>query len=299
MFRTYLQESAVSEHGNGNAPDMSKGRRVNFREPQGEPGFFGPGSIAWRVHANPISMAIGGVAAVLLELAEPRVRSGVWNHSIFQTDPLKRILRTREATMITTYASRPAAQARVDMVTRMHARVSGVTPEGQSYTALDPELLTWVHITAFWGFLNAYKRYVAPDMSLADQDRYYMESKPLARAFGAVDPPGLVSEVDTWFERMRPKLVPHPIIDEFLDIVSATSPMGLVGRVLQPMLVRAAIDLLPKDLAAKLQLPEQRVRLAAARPVLRALALTARRKPGEIPLQACERVGCDWREALT
>jgi len=65
--------------------------RVDYRRPIGDPGFFGPDSVAWRVHANPVALAVGGVAAVILELAEPRVRSGVWEHSSFRTDPLGRI----------------------------------------------------------------------------------------------------------------------------------------------------------------------------------------------------------------
>lgn len=271
-------------------PGLMSGGRVNYLEPKGDPGFFGPDSMAWKVHANPIALAIGGVAAVILELAEPRVRTGVWEHSIFRTDPLTRMQRTGEATLITTYGPTAAAQARVDMVTRMHSRVGGVTPEGQAYTALDAELMTWVHITAGWGFLNAYKAYVEPGMSLADQDRYYAEGARLGRAFGAVDPPGSVAEVDAWFDRMRPKLVPHPIIAEFLDIVSTTSPVGAIGRALQPLVVQASIDLLPRDLIAKLELPADRGRLAVARPTLKALAFTAKLAPGEVPRQARARM---------
>jgi uncharacterized protein (DUF2236 family) len=67
--------------------ETASGGRPNYLEPKGDPGFYGPDSVAWKVHANPIALAIGGVAAVILELAEPRVRSGVWDHSTFRTDP--------------------------------------------------------------------------------------------------------------------------------------------------------------------------------------------------------------------
>ena len=263
---------------------------VDYGAPKGDPGMFGPDSVAWRVHANPIALAVGGIAAVILELAEPRVRSGVWDHSIFKTDPLKRMQRTGEATLITTYGPTKAAQARIDMVTRMHARVGGVTPEGQAYTALEPELMTWVHITAGWGFMNAYNRYVAP-LSRAEQDRYYAEGGAIGRAFGAVDVPGSVAEVDAWFARMRPKLVPHPIIDEFLGIVSTTSPIGLAGRVLQPLVVQASIALLPADLQAALKLPVKRGRLAVANASLPLLAKVAAKSPPDEARQAYARMG--------
>lgn len=266
------------------------GGNVNYLEPAGDPGLFGPDSMAWRVHANPIALAIGGVAAVILELAEPRVRSGVWDHSTFKTNPLGRMQRTGEATLITTYGPTKAAEARVAMVTRMHERVGGKTPEGQAYTALESELMTWVHVTAGWGFMNAYHRYVRP-LSRADQDRYYAEGGRLGRMFGAPEPPDNVAGVEAWFDRMRPKLVPHPIIGEFLGIVSTTSPLGLAGRALQPLVVQAAIDLVPKDIQAKLGLSPNPLGLAAARAILGGLARGAESAPSQVVREARRRVG--------
>lgn len=276
--------------GTAPRPGLLAGGKVDYLSPKGDPGLFGPDSMAWRVHANPVALAIGGVAAVLLELAEPRVRSGVWDHSIFKTDPLARMQRTGEATLITTYGPTKAAEARVAMVTRMHARVGGVTPEGQPYTALEPELMTWVHVTASWGFLNAYHRYVAP-LSPAERDRYYAEGGRLGRMFGAPDPPDSKAGVDAWFDRMRPKLVSHPIIGEFLDIVSTTSPLGLAGRAIQPLVVQAAIDLLPPDIRAQIGLKTKPMRLAVAQAVLKAMARAARHAPNPVADAAWTRVG--------
>lgn len=266
------------------------GGRVDYARPAGDPGLFGPDSMAWRVHANPVALAVGGVAAVILELAEPRVRTGVWEHSTFRTDPLARMQRTGEATLITTYGPTKAAEARVAMVTRMHERVGGTTPEGQAYTALEPELMTWVHVTASWGFLTAYDRHVAP-LSRADKDRYFAEGGRLGRLFGAPEPPDNVAGVDGWFDRMRPKLVPHPIIDEFLGIVSTTSPLGLAGRALQPLVVEAAIDLVPADIRAKLGLKTRPLRLATARAVLRLMARAVEGAPSQVVRDARARVG--------
>lgn len=266
------------------------GGDTDYLRPAGDPGLFGPDSVAWRVHANAVALAVGGVAAVILELAEPRVRSGVWNHSSFRRDPLTRMRRTGEATLVTTYGPTEAAQARVAMVTRMHRSVAGLTPEGQAYSALDPELLAWVHITAGWGFLNAYGRYVAP-LSAADRDRYYTEGARLGRMFGATAPPASAAEAEAVFERMRPRLVSHPIIGEFLGIVAATSPLGLAGLAVQPLVVEAAIDLLPADIRGRLALASRPFRLAVARRVLGGLAQIARQAPSEVVRQACARVG--------
>lgn len=265
--------------------------RVDYSQPRGDPGLYGPDSVAWRVHANPIALAIGGVAAVVLELAEPRVRTGVWEHSIFASDPLTRMRRTGEATMITTYAPTAEADARIAMVTRMHERVRGRTPEGQAYHALDPDLADWVHLTAAYGFLNAYMRYVDPGLSPADQDRYYVEGGAVGRAFGARHPSTSAAMTAERMQAMRRRLVRHPIIDEFLAIVRRTSPMGAVGRALQPLVVEASIDLLPPGVAAQLGLVANPVRLAAAKVALSALGRAARLAPGPIPRQAYARMG--------
>lgn len=263
---------------------------VDFREPKGDPGLFGPDSVTWRVHSNPISLAVGGIAAVILELAEPRVRSGVWDHSNFRTDPLTRIRRTGQAAMITTYAPRAVAEAAVARVNRMHRRVAGTTPEGLAYHATDPELLDWVQLTASYGFLNAYLRLVGP-LSVRDQDRYYAEGAKTGAAFGARTLPVSVAEADEHIGRMRPKLKPHPIIDEFLGLVSKTSPAGLPGRMVQPFVVAAAIDLLPQWAKVELKLPLQPKRAAAAALMLRGAAFCARFLRDSIPAQAYARMG--------
>ena len=70
------------------------GWKVDYLNPPGEPAFAGPDSVSWQVFKNPIALAIGGVAAVLLEFADARIRSGVWDHSVFKTDPIGRSKRT-------------------------------------------------------------------------------------------------------------------------------------------------------------------------------------------------------------
>ncbi|RAK51098.1 oxygenase MpaB family protein [Phenylobacterium deserti] len=266
---------------------------LDYAQPAGDPGLFGPDSVTWRVHANPVILAIGGVAAVILELAEPRVRSGVWEHSTFRTDPLGRMQRTADAAMITTYGPTAAVERRIAMVNRMHERVRGSTPEGQAYQAMDPELLTWVQVTAGYGFLNAYLRYVEPGLSPADQDRYFAEAAAVGERFGTGALPRTVAEVEQLFAAMRPKLKPHPIIGEFLGLVERTSPVGLAGRAVQPLLVDAAVDLLPAWAPLHLQITRPAIRLRAAQRLMRALAASARFAPNEIVSQARARVGAD------
>lgn len=216
----------------------------DFGAPAGEPALAAPDSVSWRVFANPVALFIGGVTAVLLELAEPRVRSGVWDHTSFRTDPLPRMKRTGLAAMITVYGARGKAEAMIAGIGRMHGRVSGVTPAGAAYRADDPELLDWVQATASFGFMEAYHRFVRP-LTDAERDRFYAESAPAARLYGATGAPTSVAELEACFQAMRPKLERSEIVFEFLDIMRRTAILPGPLRAAQGLFIRAGVELLP------------------------------------------------------
>jgi uncharacterized protein (DUF2236 family) len=265
---------------------------INYLEPAGDPGIFGPDSVTWRVLSNPVSVFIGGVAAVLFELAEPRVRSGVWDHTDFRRDPARRVRRTGLATMAFTYGSTRDVKALTARVRRLHDRVRGTTPDGQAYQANDPELLTWVYVTAGYGFLSAYLRYVNPRLTRAEQDRYYAESVHACRYYGENRMPGSVSEVECYLEAMRPRLRRHEIVEEFLELVWNVPLVAAQALPLQRLLVQAAVGLLPPWARELLGLEKAHRWHHAARPLVRATAAISgyliRNGP---PQQACLRMG--------
>jgi uncharacterized protein (DUF2236 family) len=113
----------------------------------------------------------------------------------------------------------------------------------------------------------------------------------VGRAFGVLDPPVSVAAVDARIEAMRSSLRPHRIIGEFLQIVSRTSPLGPPGRPLQPLLVRAAIDLLTPSMRRDLKLPERPLTRTAVLVLMRAFATAAALAPPVIVSQARRRVG--------
>ena len=216
----------------------------DFTIPAGEPALADADSVSWRVFSNPVALFIGGVTAVLLELAEPRVRSGVWDHTSFRTDPLPRMKRTGMAAMVTVYGARSRAEAMIAGIGRMHGRVSGVTPDGQPYRADDPQLLDWVQATASFGFMEAYHHYVRT-LTVDERDRFYAEAAPAARLYGATGAPTSVAAQEACFETMRPRLERSGIVTEFLDIMRRTAILPGPLRAAQGLFIRAAVELLP------------------------------------------------------
>ena len=265
---------------------------INYLEPAGDPGVFGPDSVSWRVLSNPASVFIGGITAVFLELAEPRVRSGVWDHTDFRRNPAARVRRTGLATMVFTYGSTHDAEALSARVRRLHDRVRGTTPDGQVYQANDPELLTWVYVTAGYGFMSAYLRYVNPRMTHAEQDRYYAESARACRYYGVNRIPGSALEVERYLEAMRPRLRRHDIVGEFLDLVWSVPLVAAPALPLQRMLVQAGVGLLPPWARELLDLERgHRLRRAVSPLVRVAVALGGRFIRNGGAQQACLRMG--------
>jgi len=271
---------------------MQPAIKFDFTAPRGEAALTPPDSISWQVFKNPIALFIGGATAVLLELAEPRVRTGVWEHTTFRTDPLPRMQRTGLAAMVTVYGPKARAEELIAGVGRMHTRVSGTTPCGQAYRADDPELLDWVQATAAFGFLEAYHAYVRR-LSDAEKDRYYAEGAPAARLYGATGAPASLAELNAQFERMRPNLERSDIVFEFLDIICRAPILPGPLKPFQRALVRAAVEITPPWLIDVLGLgPEWRLGKWEGKLVRLAGRIAERVPlPSSPAVQACRRMG--------
>lgn len=267
------------------------GMAFDFSRPAGEPALAPHDGVAWQVFANPVALFIGGVAAVLLELSEPSVRSGVWEHSGFARDPVMRLRRTGFAAMMTVYGPRSAAEELIARVVRMHGQIRGQTPDGVPYRADDPRLLDWVQATATFGFAEAYHRYVRP-LSVLEKDAVFAEGEPAARLYGATGAPRSWAEWETLLGAAAPGLEGSGILADFIRIVGAAPLVPPPLRALQRLLVRAAIQIVPEPVRSLPQLRRRGLRPGEAALVC-ALARTSALLPlGDTPpLQAARRLG--------
>jgi uncharacterized protein (DUF2236 family) len=268
------------------------GVTFDFTMPQGEPALVSADSMSWRIFKNQVALFIGGVTAVLLEMAEPKVRDGVWQHSSFRTQPLKRLQRTGLAAMVTVYGARSRAEAMIAGVVKAHDHVTGVTSEGEDYHANDPVLLDWVQATAGFGFMEAYHAYVRP-LSQAERDSLFFEAGPAARLYGAAGAPTSQLEWDAVLDAMKDRLAPSPIIFEFLDIMKRVDALPQIANPLQVALVKAAVELLPDWVKTRLSIGphyrlSRRERLAVTLAAKAADRLLLKSSP---PVQACRRLG--------
>jgi uncharacterized protein (DUF2236 family) len=267
-----------------------KGMEIDFLRPLGAPALAPADGISWEIFANPVSLFIGGVAAVLLELAEPSVRTGVWEHSSFRQDPLSRLHRTGYAAMVTVYAPRKEAERMIAHVVRMHDRIRGKTPEGKDYRANDPRLLDWVHATATWGFTEAYHRYVR-QLTDAEKSSAFQEGEAAAALYGASRAPSDWLGWEALLERTAPTLEDHPILSEFLELMETTPLLPKWLGSAQRLLVRAAVSMTPEPISSLPRLRHRGLRMGETTLVRTAGKMTSRLPmAGLPPRQAFERM---------
>ena len=196
------------------------------------------------VHADVVSMMVGGVRGLLLQMLHPHALQGVLDHSDFRSDMHGRLRRTARFIAVTTFGEASEAERVIGRVNRIHERVSGTLPDGTPYSARTPETLAWVHVTEATSFLEAYLRYVRPNMPYADQDEYFRQFAVIARKLGADPVPETKVEAERMLRDMRPQLRGSPQAKEIAQLVLTQRPKGAPVAV-QQLLGTAAVDLLP------------------------------------------------------
>ncbi|HEV7687641.1 MAG TPA: oxygenase MpaB family protein [Acidimicrobiia bacterium] len=204
LVRKGLGPLGVSRDGHLRAADTN-GNGHGVVTDAGDPGWFGPDSVTWRVHAD-TSMLVAGMTAFALQTLHPRAMAGVWDHSAFGGDFFGRTRRTGEFVQGVVYDPSAAAERRCAALRRIHDRVVGHTPDGRPYSAGDTDLLEWVHVTEYLALASANRRFAAHPMSRAELDTYVAEVARVGSAVGVVDPPRSWAELDAAFRRHAPDL---------------------------------------------------------------------------------------------
>ena len=175
-------------------------------------GLFGPQSVTWRLHADPV-LAVGGLRALFLQALHPVAMAGVAAHSLFQDDPWGRLRRTAEYVGVTTFGTTEEAGRAAARVRAVHRHFSAVDPAtGEVWPVDEPELLLWVHCCEVDSFLHTAQR-AGIWLPKRSADQYVGEQVNSARLVG-LDPiehgvPFDTASLAAYFERVRPQLACH------------------------------------------------------------------------------------------
>lgn len=170
-------------------------------------GLFGPASVTWRVHAEPI-LWLAGYRALLLQSLHPRALAGVLQNSNFREDPWGRLIRTARFYGEVVFGDTATAQKAGRRVRAIHARLGGVDPDsGERFRVDEPDLLRWVYVTATESFCSTAQR-AGLNLTPAEVDRYYDEQRQVAVLVG-LDPedvPADAAGIEEYYRSVRPQL---------------------------------------------------------------------------------------------
>jgi uncharacterized protein (DUF2236 family) len=173
----------------------------------GDVGLFGPESVTWKLHREPI-LGLGGLRSLYLQALHPRAVAAVAQNSGYKSDAWGRLNRTSTYVGTVVYGSTAEAEAAGSRLRRMHARLTATDPRtGETFRIDEPDLLRWVHITEVESFLSTARR---AGVRLTDDevDTYYTEQLRAAELVG-LDPatvPSTAAEVAAYYEAIRPEL---------------------------------------------------------------------------------------------
>jgi uncharacterized protein (DUF2236 family) len=221
--------------------------------PPSDEALFPKNSPIRMVHADVVSMMVGGIRSLLIQMLHPHALQGVLDHSNFREDMHGRLRRTARFIAITTFGHRDEAQKIIERVNRIHEQVAGTLPNGEPYSARNPRTLAWVHVVEATSFLAAYIRHVRPDMPRHEQDEYYRQFAVIARALGADPVPINRGEAERLMREFRTELSTSPEAREVADLVLNQRPKGAPPAV-QAMLGAEAVAMLPSFARSMLDL---------------------------------------------
>ncbi|HEX9681533.1 MAG TPA: oxygenase MpaB family protein [Acidimicrobiales bacterium] len=170
-------------------------------------GLYGPDTITWRVWSKPTAI-IAAYRATIVQMMLPPVATGVNAFSTYRSDTLGRARRTGHYFAAVALGDRRTATETARFVNALHRQVSGVEPStGRVFTADEPDLAMYVHVTSWQSALAVYERYYGR-LSDSDRDAFYTESARGSALVGvpAREAPATHAEVREYYRDMRPQL---------------------------------------------------------------------------------------------
>ena len=216
----------------------------------GEPGYFGPESMMWKVNKE-ITVLFGGARALLMHAAHPLIAAGARQTSFYQRDPWKRLIRTLSLQNSVTFGTKLEADDSAHRINKLHEVINGhdeVT--GGYYNALDHEQLLWVHACLQISSIYFYEKTVK---RLTDEEKnQYHKENTFAAELVLVNKnlmPQTHEELKKWvIEKSREDgyLVNTDVAKDVYDIIGG-GPVPKHIKPIWPFIAFTAFNTLPKE----------------------------------------------------
>lgn len=210
-------------------------------------GFFGPGTMAWRLNREAI-LALVVLRALLLQVAHPKVAQAIADHSDFHHRPFKRAIATLKAQQQIVFGTCDQAIDTLLGIYKRHVAIRSKDPDqgANQYQANDPRLLFWVYATLIDSMFYAYRTFL-PDLSPQEWETFYDEGKFFAHLMGISQElvPPTITDFEAWMAHtlQSRELRPIPVSRQI-----AQSLMSIPFRLASPVTSFLASGTLPPSL---------------------------------------------------
>tara|TARA_B100001996_G_scaffold377021_1_gene359047 strand:- start:1975 stop:2817 length:843 start_codon:yes stop_codon:yes gene_type:complete len=216
----------------------------------GDPGYFGPSSIMWKVNKE-ITVLFGGARALLMHAAHPLIAAGARQTSFYQRDPWKRLIRTLSLQNSVTFGTKEEADESADRINRLHEVIKGEDEvTGGYYDALDHEQLLWVHACLQISSIYFYEKTVKK-LSTEEKNQYHIENMVAAKLVlvDTLKMPKTHQELKNWVinkSREKEYLVITDVAEDVRDIIKG-GPVPVHIKPIWPFIAFTAFNTLPKE----------------------------------------------------
>ena len=141
----------------------------------GDPGYFGPHSMMWKINKE-ITVLFGGARALLMHAAHPLIAAGARQTSFYLRDPWKRLIRTLSLQNSVTFGTKEEADESAHRINKLHEVIKGEDQvTGGIYDALDHEQLLWVHACLQISSIYFYEKTVKK-LTNEQKNQYHIEN---------------------------------------------------------------------------------------------------------------------------
>ena len=231
---------------------------------QGDPGYFGPQSLMWRVNKE-ITVLFGGARALLMHAAHPLISAGARQTSFYQRDPWKRLIRTLSLQNSVTFGTKKEADESANRINKLHEVIKGKDPiTGGTYDALDHEQLLWVHACLQVSSIYFYEKTVKK-LSDEEKNQYHKENMLSAKLM-LVDlnrMPKSHEELKQWVikkSKEKDYLLLTDVAQDVYDIISG-GPVPIHIKPIWPFISFTAFNTLPKEFKEIYGIKETKLRV--------------------------------------
>jgi len=220
-------------------------------------GFFGPGSVVWKVWGYPTSVTVGFQRSVVIEELDPFLLAAVAGTDKVRYAPAARYDNTLVYFATMALGDSRAAIEASEVLYRVHGAVSGIEPvSGRPYSPNDPETQLWIHLTAWHSILYTYETF-GPGRVSADEDAEYWAGCRVAAELQTIDPervPASRAEAVAYLDEVRARLCvteeTRAMMNHLLDAATLIEPpqrlLRPAARVVARVIRRATISTMPR-----------------------------------------------------